>query len=332
MKIKFLLLCCIISVHVFAQNDTTVIKDTAMIKDTTVVDISNELNNKQGAPGDVRPAAKVFYGQRLINANTVEVLRKGVMEFRVIHNFGNVADSAGVRNFFGLDGAFDVKIGFQIGLSDKTNILLARAKGASSVSQLWEFGIKHQFLRQVVDDQKHPLSLTVFANVVASAAKATHNIDRETNFNSFGDRLSEIVQLMIARKFGSVSLQLSPTYLHKHYVIPGDQSDLFALGGGLRIPISKRFIFIADYFHTFRSQASKDLYYNLQRVHFYDALGVGFEIVTQGHVFHMNFTNATEIDENRFISRTTTTWGKGEFRWGFTISRNFILFRDKKNR
>jgi hypothetical protein len=127
-------------------------------------------------------------------------------------------------------------------------------------------------------------------------------------------------------------LQLSPTYLHKHYVIPGDQSDLFALGGGLRIPISKRFIFIADYFHTFRSQASKDLYYNLQRVHFYDALGVGFEIVTQGHVFHMNFTNATEIDENRFISRTTTSWGKGEFRWGFTISRNFILFRDKKNR
>ena len=326
MKGRFLLLCCLASLKLFAQNDTTIKKDTA------VVDISNEVDSTKWIPGQEKQAAKVFYGQRLINANTVEVLRKGVMEFRVIHNFGNIADSAGVRNFFGLDGAFDVKIGFQIGLSNRTNILLARSKGASSVSQLWEFGLKHQFLRQELNDPKHPLSLTVFANVVASAAKAAHSIDRETNFNGFGDRLSEILQLMIARKFGSTSLQLSSTYLHKHYVIPGDQKDLFALGGGLRIPISRKFIFIADYFHTFRSQASKNLYYNLQRVHFYDALGVGFEIVTQGHIFHFNFTNATEITENRFISRTTTSWGKGEFRWGFTISRNFIIFRDKKNR
>ena len=34
--------------------------------------------------------------------------------------------------------------------------------------------------------------------------------------------------------------------------------------------------------------------------------------------------------ENRFIPRTTTAWSKGQFRWGFTISRDFDLLWKKK--
>jgi hypothetical protein len=61
-------------------------------------------------------------------------------------------------------------------------------------------------------------------------------------------------------------------------------------------------------------------------------LGVGFEILTAGHVFHLNFTNATNVLENRFIPRTLTRWSKGQFRWGFTLARNFILFKEKKRK
>jgi hypothetical protein len=52
------------------------------------------------------------------------------------------------------------------------------------------------------------------------------------------------------------------------------------------------------------------------------------EITTSGYVFKLNFTNAAEILENRFISRTISS-GKRKFRWGFTISRKFSLWRDK---
>ena len=62
-------------------------------------------------------------------------------------------------------------------------------------------------------------------------------------------------------------------------------------------------------------------------IELYDVFGVGVEILTQGHVFHLNFTNATETLENRFIPKTITSWGKGQYRWAFTISRNFTLFR-----
>ncbi|HET9432263.1 MAG TPA: DUF5777 family beta-barrel protein, partial [Chitinophagaceae bacterium] len=96
-----------------------------------------------------------------------------------------------------------------------------------------------------------------------------------------------------------------------------------------RLPLSKKIILIADYYHPFRSQTTKDGY-EAEGMKLYDPFGVGFEILTQGHIFHLNFTNATEILENRFIRKTVTNWGDGEFRWAFTISRNFVLFRDKK--
>jgi hypothetical protein len=335
MKGKFLLLCCFIALKLSAQKDSTVATDT------TVVDISNEIDNKKKWTEE-EPALKVFYGQRLINANTVEVLRKGVMEFRVIHNFYDIAgDGGGIENFFGLDNAADVKISFQIGLGNRLNIVAARTRGdegsvgdnefrVGPVKQMWELGLKYQFLKQAEHDSKHPFSLTVYANTVVSSMDSIGGLYKESSFEDFSDRMSQLVQLMIARRFGNVSLQLSPTYVHTNYVLPGkDDKDLFALGGGVRLPITKKFFLIADYFHSFRSQESKD-FLKSHDIHLHDVFGIGVEILTEGHIFHMNFTNARNILENRFIPRTYSSWGDGQYRWGFTISRNFILFRDKK--
>ena len=268
-------------------------------------------------------ATKVFYSQKVINTKSAEVLRKGVLEFNVAHNFGDIGgDNGGIRRFYGLDNSTDVRIGFQLGLSDKFNLVAARAKGLF-VAQQWELGIKWQLLQQMENDPQHPISLTMYVNDVVSAQQKTTN--PETSFEDFGDRHSQILQLILARKFGKVSFQLNPLYLHTSHVVLYDNKNIFALGGAIRIPLSKKIVILADYFHPFRSQRSID---SLGK--FYDPLGIGFEIVTEGHVFHLNFTNAVEILENRFIRKTVTNWGDGEFRWAFTISRNFMLFRDKK--
>ena len=273
-------------------------------------------------------ATKVFYSQKIINTKSVEVLRKGVLEFNVSHNFGDIAgDQGGIKRFFGLDNSTDVRIGFQLGLSDKFNLVAARTKGLY-VTQQWELGLKYQFLHQVNNDPRHPLSLTMYVNDVVSTQKSSSLADQETSFEDFGDRHSQIVQLMLARKCGKVSLQLNPLYLHTDLVVPYDQENIFALGGAIRLPLSKKIILLADYFHPFRSESTKDGF-EAQGIKFYDPIGVGLEIVTEGHVFHLNFTNATEILENRFIRKNVTNWGDGEFRWAFTISRNFILFRPK---
>ena len=90
---------------------------------------------------------KIFESEKAINANTTEVVGKGKMEFKVTHNFGDIGgEFGGIKNFFGLDNATDVRIGFQIGLTDRLDIILARAKGASQQSKLWELGLKYQLM------------------------------------------------------------------------------------------------------------------------------------------------------------------------------------------
>lgn len=290
----------------FAQEDSVAIKTPQKI---------------EGTP------TKVFYSQKVINTKSVEVLRKGVLEFNVAHNFGDVGgDNGGIKRFFGLDNSTDVRIGFQLGLSDKFNLVAARTKGLF-VTQQWELGLKWQLLQQMDSDPKHPLSLTLYVNDVISSQPRTTN--PETSFEDFGDRHSQIIQLMLARKFGKISLQLNPLFLHTNHVVSYDQENIFALGGAIRLPLGKKIILLADYFHPFRSESTKDAF-EADNLKLYDPFGIGFEIVTEGHVFHLNFTNATEILENRFVRKTVTNWGDGEFRWAFTISRNFMLFRDKK--
>lgn len=294
--------------------------------------LMNELDKKNSIP-DVKKPTEVFHAQKLINANTVEVLPGGYLKFEVIHNFGDMAGSnGGIKTGFGLDAAADIKIGFTFGLTKKLNLTLSRSKGGSIVQQLYEMAFKYKFLQQMENDPSHPISLTAFVNGVISAQQANTIPNKENSYLNNADRQSQVIQLMVARKFGNLlSFQLNPTYVHTNYVVPGDVPNIFALGGALRVPIYKQLAFIADYFHSFRSQSSIDAL-SSQGVHLYDALGIGLEILTPGHIFHMNFTNATNILENRFIPRTITSWGKGQYRWGFTVARNFVLFKDKKKK
>jgi len=328
-KVVFLFLV-LMSNYAFAQEDTSVTK---------------LMNSMDGPAKKTGEATKVFYAQKLINANTVEVLHKGILEFKVVHNFGDVAGkNGGAKNFFGLDAANDIRIALQAGLTNKLNVFVSRSRGDYlSQAKLVEVGLKYQFLKQMDNDPKHPLSLTLFANTAVStmAADTFNNISavktQDDRFKDFSDRLSQVVQLMIARRFGNISLQLNPTYVHAGLVLPNDKPSLFALGMAARVPLSKKFVLVADYFHPFRSSTSRRTletqlatYGNPDQSALHDIFGVGVEILTPGHMFHLNFTNATSTLENRFIRRTYSSWGKGQFHWGFTVARNFVLFRDKK--
>ncbi|HEY2722755.1 MAG TPA: hypothetical protein VGI82_13565, partial [Chitinophagaceae bacterium] len=79
MKGKILLLLCFATVNLFAQDSTTTTVDTSKV----ITPKKNWSNHSA--------AKEVFYGQRLINAKTVEVLKKGVMAFTVVHTFGDIA-------------------------------------------------------------------------------------------------------------------------------------------------------------------------------------------------------------------------------------------------
>ncbi len=299
--------------------------------DTSITTMIDEMDSKVTA----KPAVKIFNAQKLINANTVEMLRKGHFEFKVQHNFGDIAGkNGGIHNYFGLDNATDIKIAFQLALSDKLNLVAARTRGGQAtggdVRELYELGAKYQFLQQREQDPSHPVSITMYANAVVSAMRNLKLVDAENSFKDFGDRGSSLIQLMVAKKIGGISLQFNPTFVHTNYVESGDQNNMFAVGGAVRLPIVKKFALIADYFHPFRERKTIDALRAKKNLNLYDVLGLGFEMLTPGHVFHFNVTNTYYLLENRFIPRTFSTFGKGQYRWGFTITRDFVVFRDKR--
>ncbi|HNU86720.1 MAG TPA: DUF5777 family beta-barrel protein [Ferruginibacter sp.] len=295
--------------------------------DSSANSLLNELEGKPAPP--VKKPVAVFMSQRLINANTTEMLKKGHFEFKVVHNFGDIGGTfGGVKNAFGLDNSTDIKIGFTVGVTKNFNVMVSRNKGFNQVTQLWEMAFKYRIMQQMENDASRPLSIAVFANGVASSAKRSTDTTKENFYPKTSSRQSQVLQLMIARKFGKIiSIQLNPTYVHTNYVVPGDVNSVFAFGAAIRVPIYKQFVFIADYFHPFRSGSNINTL-KTKGVNLYDVWGVGLELVTPGHVFHVNFTNTHTILENRFLTRTTTR----EFRWGFTVARDFVLFKNKKKK
>ena len=103
--------------------------------------------------------------------------------------------------------------------------------------------------------------------------------------------------------------------VHKNLVATAnDDNDLFALGVGLRQKITKRTALTFEYFYSFNQPDEQDLY---------NALSIGVDIETGGHVFQLHLTNSRAIIENGFITETTDDFFDGEIHIGFNISRVF---------
>ncbi len=197
-------------------------------------------------------------------------------------------------------------------------------------AKLYEIGLKWLLLRQMENDPSHPVSLALYVNTVITTEKAvTVPADNPRNLQDFGDRMSQVFQLILAKKIGKISLQLNPTLVHHNFVPTYDDATTFAIGGAARIPFSPRFAFILDYFHPFISDTKKSNYFSKFDVKFDNIFGAGLEITTAGHVFSLKFTNNTAIMENQFIPYNSNSWCKGQYRWAFNISRTFSLWRPK---
>ena len=296
-----------------------------------IAGLTISLHSSSQESKDKKPV-QILSSEKTINATTPETVGKGKMAFKVSHNFGDIGGKAGgIKNFFGLDNSTDVRIAFQVGLGEKLDAIVARTKGAGLQQRAIELGLKYKLLEQMENDPSHPVSVALYANTAIATNDANSFPNQDNSYKDFSDRVSNILQLIIARKMGKISLQLNPTFLTRGYAISYDQKSMFALGGAIRVPlVENRLNLLVDYFHPFRREAVEDSFKVNDNIEFSDPLGVGFEFITSGHTFRLNFTNNTEILENRFIPRTITSWGKGQFRWAFTISRTFTLWRDKK--
>ena len=269
---------------------------------------------------------QTFKDTRVINTHSVETLPKRKLDVRIGHRFGDFGgEGVGFKTLFGLENASDVLIGAEYGATDNLTIGLFRSKGAGAypngspgLRQLLNGVFKYRFVRQG-EEGGTPFTLTfVGVSSLSTAQKVEGNPDIIRSFPKFEHRMANTAQLLIARKFSDgFSLQIIPSYTYRNLVAFDDQNGLFSLGMATRLQISKVLGIIAD--ATVPIQDYRD------GNGFYPAIGFGFEFDTGGHIFQVNFTNATAVMETDYIPYTTSNWAEGEFRLGFTISRLFNL-------
>lgn len=260
---------------------------------------------------------ETFTSTRVISGHSVETLKKNVMQFRVAHRFGDIAGAnGGIHSFFGFDQSSDIRIGFEYGITDRLMLGLGRTKGTGApYKSLVDGFVKYKIMHQN-KDKKMPLSITAVASSTLSYAKKSSDSTQVQSYPKFAHRMAYNVQLLIARKFGErFSLQLMPTFIHRNLVLSNDQNSLFALGGAFTVRLSKSFALTAEYYHAF---AQKGL-----RPDNKDAIGIAFEWITNGHNFKINLTNSRGFNATQFVPYTFADITKGEFRIGFTITRDF---------
>lgn len=253
-----------------------------------------------------------FKTTRIANGHSVENVGKGVLDFRVNHRFGRIND--GISEFFGLDNAV-TRIGFDYGI---TNWLMV-GYGRSTLNKEYDGYLKAKLLKQT-DDNAMPVSLSYVGAISVEANKVQVPAGQEYYFSN---RIAYVNQLLIARKFNSAfSLQLMPTHLHYNYVTYNDEpNDIFALGIGTRVKLSKRISLTGEYYYQFNQLRDT-----------YNSLTLGIDIETGGHVFQLFFSNSAGITERSVIGKTTGNWLDGDIHFGFNISRVFTIVRPKEFR
>jgi hypothetical protein len=266
-----------------------------------------------------------FKSSRVINGHSMEFIGKGIMDFRILHRFGEI--NTGINNLYGLDQA-NMRIGFDYGLTKDLTV----GFGRSNVNKEWDGFIKYRPIQQSTGGKgASPVSLILITGMTLSTTPWAD----PSRKNFFSSRLNFYNQIIIGRKFSErFSLQLSPTHVHLNLVPYNIYSnDIFAMGIGSRLKLTKRTAFVVDYHYIIKPNM-----FNLeddddsggqsaQFNNMLNPLSIGFDIETGGHVFQLHFSNSTGMNEKAFITNTTKSWGKGEIRFGFNLSRVFAVGR-----
>lgn len=282
------LICCTIVFNCLHAQDSTLLN---MLEDST--------NTTSGS------VTSTFKATQIVNTPTIESPAKNDLQFMIMHRFGRINE--GAYALFGLDNA-SIRFAFDYGLTDR----LAIGVGRSSFEKVYDASVKYKLIKQRTEGS--PVSVSTYGAIAYTTQRFP-----DKPFLTGRLRTMYSVQSPIARKFSRrLSLQLTPTWIHFNLVpTKQDRNDLFALGLGGRVKVSKRVSLNAEYNHLPTNQAVSYKAYN--------SLSGGVDIETGGHVFQLIFSNSQGMNTPYYVARTGGSWRNGDIYFGFNITRNFSL-------
>ena len=260
----------------------------------------------------------VFNSTKIINMQSTEIVRPGILQFMISHHFSYFWNKDGgkqnIAQLFGLNsGVANTYLSFDYSPTKWMNLGLAAA-GRSK----YEGWAKFVLLRQQTGKRNIPVTIGYYSMVNANAAE-----DPDDDFT--GNKFSFMNQLLISRKFSDkFSLQLMPTWIHFNVVPYGinNSNEVFSLGIAGKYKMNSKLNVTMEYarqLNMYENLITKNgsiVNYNP------DLLSVGVEINTGTHLFQFyvgSTTDASAIDQ---LARNNSRIKDGNYALGFTINRS----------
>jgi len=261
------------------------------------------------------PVREPFLSTLVIDNQTTFIPVKKTFEFVIQHKFGEVNN--GLEDLFGLyaPGASVRLGGHYVPIKN-----LQIGYGLSKIRMYNDFSIKYTLLEQTRKNTI-PVALSLYGNM---AIDGRNKDDFGSNYN-FGNRLSYFTQLIISRKFGErATIQANSSFTHYNQTDPAIDHDKISVGINGRIVINYKYsvLFQYDVPLELKNISEHQQFIN----HPYPNFGIGWEIRTSAHVFHLFATSSEAFlpQHNHMYNRSN--WLKNQLRFGFTITRlyNFM--------
>ena len=265
-------------------------------------------------PAQPKYAEATFKTTRISFGHSVETRKKGILEIFVANRFWDSPEERS-QSFFA--DRLSTRFGLEYALSDR----LSAGLGGTTWDGLFDGFVKYRLIRQSMGKEGIPFSVTLFQNT----SYYSKGIANQAIADDLTDRLSFTSQALIASKVDrNLSLQLSPTYIHKgisYYGAP-DQ-DHFALGFGGRYKLGHHVSFVSEYYWLLNPADAPKTYGPF-------SIGVNWEI---GDVMlQFMLTNAVSMVEEAFItgSRNNFNFRSPNLNFGFNFI--YVLHLNRKLR
>lgn len=260
------------------------------------------------------PVRELFAGSMVIDNQTTVVPTLHTLEFLIQHKFG--AMDNGFSDLFGImaPGA-----NIRLGLNFVPLKNLQVGYGLSRIRMSNDFSIKYTILEQTRENAI-PIAVGLYSNATLDGRDKD---ELGTQFE-FTNRFSYFTQLIIGRKVTSrFSVQANGSFLHYNLMEKGIDHDKFDVGINGRFLVTAQGSIIFQYNHPLLIDGISEHREFINPAQ--PNLGLGWEIRTSSHVFHLYVSSTDGLLPQYSNLYNQYDFTKGEFMFGFTITRLYNL-------
>ncbi|MEJ2594401.1 MAG: DUF5777 family beta-barrel protein [bacterium] len=265
-----------------------------------------------------RPVSGFMGSSVLIDDQTSWTPAQKVLEMHIQHRFGLIKEN-GLSDLYGIYApSANTRMALNYSILDN----LVVSYGITRKNMYSDFGVKWTFLRQSRSG-KIPLNVGIYANMAIDGRNKTVYEGEEEY--QFLNRLSYFSQLIVGRKFTDwFTLELHASFTH-YNAMPADEVSYkgwdhdFGWGGHARFKFSSQSSFIIMFSAPVYIHSLSENYESQNP--FKSNFGFGYEVATASHAFQIFVTTSNGILPQDIYMYNNSDWTKGEFRFGFNITR-----------